>query len=53
MVGTIGETEAYDFRSNNWIELPTMGLRRSALYLTRVDDHDIIEAFVRPKCTAA
>ncbi|VDK86453.1 unnamed protein product [Litomosoides sigmodontis] len=53
MVGTIGETEAYDFRSNNWIELPTMSLRRSALYLTRVDNHDIIEAFVRPKCTAA
>ncbi|CAG9534297.1 unnamed protein product [Cercopithifilaria johnstoni] len=53
MVGTIGETEAYDFRSNNWIELPTMSLRRSALYLTRVDNHDIIEAFVRPKCTTA
>uniref|UniRef100_A0A158Q812 BTB domain-containing protein n=1 Tax=Elaeophora elaphi TaxID=1147741 RepID=A0A158Q812_9BILA len=52
MVGTIGETEAYDFRSNNWIELPTMNLRRSALYLTRLDNHDIIEAFVRPKCTA-
>ncbi|VBB25429.1 unnamed protein product [Acanthocheilonema viteae] len=53
MVGTIGETEAYDFRSNNWIELPTMNLRRSALYLTRVDNHDIIEAFVRPKYAAA
>uniref|UniRef100_A0AAF5PVJ0 BTB domain-containing protein n=2 Tax=Wuchereria bancrofti TaxID=6293 RepID=A0AAF5PVJ0_WUCBA len=52
MVGTIGETEAYDFRSNNWIELPTMSLRRSALYLTRIENHDIIEAFVRPRYTA-
>nr|CRZ22849.1 Bm8814, isoform a [Brugia malayi] len=52
MVGTIGETEAYDFRSNNWIELPTMSLRRSALYLTRIENHDIIEAFVRPSYTA-
>uniref|UniRef100_A0A2K6W815 BTB domain-containing protein n=1 Tax=Onchocerca volvulus TaxID=6282 RepID=A0A2K6W815_ONCVO len=51
MVGTIGETEAYDFRSNSWIELPTMSLRRSALYLTRVENHEIIDAFVRPKCT--
>uniref|UniRef100_A0A915Q397 BTB domain-containing protein n=1 Tax=Setaria digitata TaxID=48799 RepID=A0A915Q397_9BILA len=52
LVGTIGETEAYDFRSNTWIELPTMSLRRSALYLTRVENHDIIEAFVRPKSSS-
>ncbi|VDN08606.1 unnamed protein product [Thelazia callipaeda] len=49
MVGTIGETEAYDFRTNTWTELPVMNLRRSALYLTRIENHEIIEAFVRPQ----
>ncbi|VDN27828.1 unnamed protein product [Gongylonema pulchrum] len=49
IVGTIDDTEAYDFRANAWKELPKMGLRRSAVYLTKIEYHDIIEAFVRPK----
>lgn len=50
-VGTIREVEAYDFRANSWTELPMMNLRRSAVYLTRIDHHDVIEAFVLPNST--
>ncbi|VDK56046.1 unnamed protein product [Anisakis simplex] len=47
-VGTISEVEQFDFRADAWLPLPSMSMRRSAVYLTRIDSHPIIEKLVRP-----
>uniref|UniRef100_F1L1M8 Kelch repeat and BTB domain-containing protein n=1 Tax=Ascaris suum TaxID=6253 RepID=F1L1M8_ASCSU len=52
VVGTINEVEAFDFRADAWTEMPSMGMRRSAVYLTRIDNHEIIEKLVRPDTIA-
>ncbi|VDM40675.1 unnamed protein product [Toxocara canis] len=51
VVGTISDVEAFDFRADTWLEMPAMGMRRSAVYLTRIDNHEIIEKLVRPDIT--
>lgn len=49
IIGTINEAESLDIRTNTWMQLPSMNIRRSALYLTRIDYHEIIEKFIRHK----
>lgn len=46
-IGTISFAESYDFLKNQWCEMPQLSLRRSALYLTRIDNSDIIEDFLK------
>lgn len=48
-IGIIDEAETYDFRIDTWTDLPSISLSRSALFLTRIEDHKIIDDFVRPK----
>lgn len=51
IMGTLSAVEQYDIRANAWFEMAPLGLRRSALYLTRVDDHDSVELLLRPDAT--
>lgn len=51
---TIDLCEAYDWRRNAWHQLPKMSLRRSALYLFRLENcDDLIDQMLNGRDTGA
>lgn len=48
IAGVVSYSEAHDFRMNLWTELPPMNIRRSALYMNCLNDHDTIDELITP-----